>query len=161
MDDCSTQDSRSSGSVSIGGGMSHMSCFDSYHQPIAPATPPRMVSNPSSASFSLLHDSPYAAAFGHSITGQPQEMLPFSTAAADFDCFAGVPALGSGPAKPAAAEAMLSKEVKAGCCSDFGVADSCASEMSALDLMLEELSSHRELAQDLSQLTAFDGMWDL
>jgi hypothetical protein len=157
LDDMSTQDSRSSGSASIGS-MSHLSTFDSFPA-IAPATPPRLVSNPSSAM--LLHDSPYAAAFGHSLSGQPEEAICFNKAAADFDCFAtpssapsGATASGNGQA----AAVLLPAEV--GSC-EFGMADSSVSDMSALDLMLEELSSQRELMQDICQLPAFDNMWDI
>lgn len=43
----------------------------------------------------------------------------------------------------------------------LGMADSCASEMSVLDIFLEELSSQQQLTHDLIQLAPLEAMWDI
>ena len=156
LDDASAQDSHSSGSPGCSG-------FETtpYDHLMAPATPPRLVASASAASVSLLHDSPFAAAFGHGLVvsaARANRLMPFA-GPADFDCFALAPpraATGGSADNDAAADVFDGKAVGA-----FGVADSCASEMSVLDIFLEELSSQQELTHDLSQLSPLDSIWDI
>ena len=158
LEDASAQDSRSTVSPSPSG-------FEAmpYESAIAPPTPPRMVSSASAASVSLLHDSPFAAAFGHGLVVSPAgtaapgtKFLPYS-GPADFDCFALAPVQ---PTTTGAADVTPGvfdgKSLQA-----LGMADSCASEMSVLDIFLEELSSQHELTHDLTQLAPLEAMWDI
>ena len=157
LEDASAQDSRSTTSPDPSG-------FEAvpYECALAPPTPPRLVSSASAASVSLLHDSPFAAAFGHGLvvstatTANPgTKFLPYS-GPADFDCFALAPTQPTSSAADVTPGVYDGKSLQA-----LGMADSCASEMSVLDIFLEELSSQQELTHDLTQLAPLEAMWDI
>ncbi|CAL8461745.1 g1276 [Coccomyxa elongata] len=157
LEDTSAQDSRSTASPDPSG-------FEAvpYECALAPPTPPRLVSSASAASVSLLHDSPFAAAFGHGLvvstatTANPgTKFLPYS-GPADFDCFALAPPQPTPGAADVTPGVFDGKSLQA-----LGMADSCASEMSVLDIFLEELSSQQELTHDLTQLAPLEAMWDI
>ena len=148
LDDTSAQDPRSSGCLG-----SKPMLFDRI---MAPPTPPRLLDSASAASISLLHESPFAATFGLSLVGAPgsQVTMPF-TGPDDFDCFAPAPPQAA-TSDEEAADVFEGRAMQA-----FDMADSCASEKSVLDLMLD-LSSPQELAHDDDlDLPPLSTMWDM
>ena len=135
----------------------------------APGTPPRPV--PSSSPLDMgtpptAAAAAVAAAFGSAPFApaalpqqqqqphqQPHQQLPLSMPA-NFDCFAFAHGCEGADLVPGADDYALPAS------QDFGVASSNASDTSALDMMLEELSSHQELSADLSTFAPLDGMWE-
>ncbi len=126
----------------------------------APSTPPRPTqpllplagSTPPTAAAAAV-----AAAFGAAPHAQAA-LLPFG-GPADFDCFAFAPSAGCDGCEallPVASEADFAAPAP----QEFGIASSDASDISVLDMMLEELSSHQELSDDLSTLAPLEGMWE-